>query len=408
MKNYLNNPISYYLLPILIIIIIHVAASTFTDPILFDSNEYLSIAKNLYENNEYSISNVNTKDFGSFKGESPTRMRQPIYPIFLSFFYFSFGENLILLLILQLILSIISFLVFIKVGKIIFKDDYFSKSNFILAMYFPLWMLSASVLTETIFTLLLVLFIYYLIKASFEKKIDLFVYSGSILGISFLTRPIALFVLFALSVFILVDKIHQFKLRFLLFLILGFILAITPWFFRNIISLGDVTLLSSDGGYNFYNSTLGVDNKAWFDDLGFSESVSDGYYIDREANNNFMKLGLTNLKANPIQYFSFGVQRFIATWTYFPGSRYFKDNLKIFIPFTIVQLVILITAFFGFWSFRNYRGINFLLIPILAFSIVIFFSYSISRFLIPIIPFVLLLSGQGIMRILAYRNHLKK
>lgn len=407
MKNYLLSIAFSHILPVLIIITIHFIAVKETDPFFFDSYEYISIAENILEKNEYSISNVNNKDFVNFAGESPTRMRQPFYPAFVALFYLSFSEGLIILQTVQLVLNIISFFLLSKIGKILFEESYTSITNIILALYFPLWMLSASILTEALFTFLLVFSTYYFLKASSDKKLFFIFLSGILFGLAFLTRPIALFVILALSIFIIIDKLSTINLRYYLILIFGFILVISPWFFRNIYSLGDITPLSSDGAYNFYTSTLGIDNKPWFEDSGFRECVADGYYLDREASNKFFSVGFSNIKNNPLQYMAYGVQRFFATWSYFPGSRIFKNNLMIFVPFTIIQLFILFTAIIGYWKSRQINGIKYLLVLIFGFSFVIFFSYSISRFLIPIIPFVLLLSGQGIKEIFAHIKLLK-
>ncbi len=155
MKNYLFQSLAKIFLPIIIIIVTHFVAIKYTNPIFYDSNEYLSIAENLHENFEFSVSGINTKDFNNFTGESPTRMRQPFYPIFLSIFYWAFNKNISIVLTIQLIINLLSFIYFIRIGKLVFGEEFYLKSNYILASYFPLWMLSASILTETLFTFLL-------------------------------------------------------------------------------------------------------------------------------------------------------------------------------------------------------------------------------------------------------------
>ena len=48
-----------------------------------DTQEYLSISRSLVEGNGYGFVGASLTDFDAFRGESPTRMRQPGYPFYL-------------------------------------------------------------------------------------------------------------------------------------------------------------------------------------------------------------------------------------------------------------------------------------------------------------------------------------
>lgn len=408
MHSSLRQLIKIHLIPILIIISIHFLTIHFTKPLMFDSNEYLSISKNIFQNHEYSISPVNTEDFKGFKGEYPTRMRQPIYPLFLSLSFWLTGENKEFVLSLQLVLNILSYLLLYKIATFVFGDKYFSNSKFLLALYFPFWMLSTNILTETVFSFLLISTLFVFLKALIKSDIKLFLYSGIILGIAFLTRPIALFIILILGlVLLLYYPIKKSIYSWVMFFI-GFILIITPWFLRNVFVLDDKTPLSSDGGYNFYSASLGINEKPWFESKEFNEIVGNGYYIDRDANEKFIQKGLSNFFENPFLFFSNGIKRVFDTWTYFPGTRDYADNKAFFLFTKVIQFGIVITALVGFLIEKSKILKLFILSPAISFSIVILFSYSISRFLIPVMPFIILLSGQGIYflyrKLLAQKN----
>lgn len=369
----------------------------FINPITFDSHEYLSISKNIYEKGEYSVINQNFDDFNKFAGESPTRMRQPVYPLFLTISYWLFGRSTFLVLIIQFFLNLITFLLIMKSTELIFRDKLFWGSKYLIAIYFPFWVLSAFILTESIFSFLLTLSIYLYTKAIVRKNTKLFFATGIILGITFLTRPIAIFILPILIIPLIL--IYNFKKVFQNWLIISssFLLIISPWFIRNAIMIGDLTPFSSDGGYNLWCASLGVEFKPWIDNSEFKNLVGDGYYIDRTSDKNFFEEGKSNMLNNPTKAFSNGFLRILKTWTYFPGSRNFQENKYLFLFTTIIQILILMTSLIGIFS-DNQKTLKIIfLTPAIGFTTVILFSYSISRFLIPAMPFVLSLSGQGLL-----------
>lgn len=392
--------------PLLLIVSIQIVALLLINPLSFDSHEYLSISKNLFEQDEYSIANPNPDHFPEFKGEYPTRMRQPLYPLFLTFTYWLPGESINFVLILQILLNISSYFIIYKIAILIFSDKFFKKTKYILALYFPLWILSTMILSETLFIFLLTLYLYLFIEAAKRNK-KYFVYAGFVLGLVFLTRPIALFVLI-ISILYLIFEHHGsefFKKSFLI--LLPFLIAISPWFIRNGISLGDYTPLSSDGNYNFWSSTLGVDNRPWIDDRDFSEIVAEGYYHDRAADNKFFSKAVENIIQEPLLTLSYALQRIIKTWTYFPGTRDYINNKLIYYPFQLFQIIVLFLALMGLFAGEPHRSKFILIIPALSFSVVLFFSIGLSRFLIPAMPFILLLTGQG-MAYLIEKFKLKK
>ena len=392
----LKKNIKTHIIPVLIIVSIHIFSAKFTSPVLFDSNEYLSIAQNIQQNHEYSVSKVNTDDFKEFKGESPTRMRQPVYPLFLYLFIWVFGTTVTFVLFIQLLLNIISYFLLIEISILVFGGELFIATKYFLSVYFPFWMLSASILTETVFSFFLIPAVYLLLKETKINNRKLFLFSGLLLGLAFLTRPIALFVILALGIaylffYPLTKSVKNWGLIFI-----GFIIVVSPWFIRNVVVFGDATPLSSDGGYNFYSATLGVNQKPWSESNEFKEIVGDGYYIDRNASEKFIKKGLSNFYHSPFTFFINGIKRVFNTWTYFPGTRAFENNGTLYAGTKIIQYLILATAFIGFVIGKNKTLVLLILAPVAGFTFVLLFSYSTSRFLIPIMPFVIILSGQGV------------
>lgn len=396
MKSLLFNSFNKQYFPILIIILIHIIALRFIEPISIDSKEYLAISKSIYEKNEYSVLELRIKEFKNFSEESPTRMRQPLYPFFLASTYWLFGGNVYLVLTIQLIINILSYLFIVKIAQLIFNKDLYIGSLLFVALYFPLWLLSAIILTETLFTFLLIMTIYFLTYSIIRANNKYLFLSGLFLGLSFLTRPIGLSLIISFFIALVISFNFKNAIKKWCIVFTAFIIIISPWFIRNILVLNDYIPLSSDGAYNFYCASLGVREKVWVESEEFREIVADGYYLDRESSIKFFDLGVKNIFNDPLKYFKNGLLRFINTWTYFPGSRDYEQNITFYFFTTLIQFGILITAFLGLFISNGKRLKLILLLPAIGFSLVTLISYSTSRFLIPTVPFILLLSGQGV------------
>ncbi len=405
----LSTYLKQFYIPLIIIISIQIIAYFYSESeeLSLDSKEYLSISENIFKKQEYSVAPPLSNDFKYFQGESPTRMRQPIYPIFLSATYWLSGEKKTIVFIIQSVFNILSFLILLKIARKIFGDKLFVGSVYIIAFYFPFWMLSMFILTESLFSLLLFTSIYFMVEGLNKNQIKYFVYIGFFLGLAFLTRPIAIFIIF----FLLLPTYFFYGFPTALkkwgIMFVTFLLIISPWFIRNAVLMNDFTPLSSDGGYNFWCASLGINKKPWIDDTKFSEIVKNGYYIDSKASDRFFKAGIKNFNSSPIKMILNGFRRIIKTWTYFPGTRAIRNDKVVFFMSSSLQVGILIFAFIGFIFSKNKLLKLVLLIPAIGFTSIIPFSYSISRFLIPVVPFMLLLSGEGIAIILKRLSMIK-
>ena len=218
--------------------------------------------------------------------------------------------------------------------------------------------------------------------------------SGALFGVAFLTRPIALPVCF-LSFFPIWFHIGLQKalLRWgVLFMV--FVAVLSPWFFRNVVALGNYTPLSTDGGYNLWYASIPDNESKWFGSPEFRSAVQRGYYLDREANNRFTKMAAIHIKSDPLDYLQRGLLRFVRTWSYFPGSQLFASNALVFGFFSLVQFAILVCDLGSLFR-MNKSDIAYLLLPVVGLSCVLVLTKGISRFIVPAMPFVLILSVQG-------------
>jgi len=124
----------------------------------------------------------------SFLGAQVT----PIFPLYLSLFLFLGISGIILL---NLLLSFITIYVIYKIGNHLLGNSFGIFCAFLFSIEGSIWFSSLTITPETLFTLFIALFIYFLLLQPFTKLRTNFVLAGFTLGTAVLTRPIALLML---------------------------------------------------------------------------------------------------------------------------------------------------------------------------------------------------------------------
>lgn len=393
-----NSIYRYLFLSMAISIIIQVVGiACIKDLGNYDSKEYLSISESLFKGKGYSIEGVSFKGFEAFKGESPTRMRQPGYPFYLVLFYWAVGQKLLITQISQIILNTLTIYIVFLIARMTFGHNLWKGTLIGLGLYFPLWLTSVFIGTETLFTFLLAIFMYTFLKAirSSNPAYRIFALAGFLLGLVTLTRPSGLPIAFICFIPIIMH-IRRFRKSLLLWgvFISAFFITLLPWSLRNAIVFGEFTFLSTEGGYNNWVSTQNEGKSVWLDSLEFQHAVQDGYYLDKNADHRFRAMALEHIKDDPVSYFIKRTKIIGWVWSYFAGSQNYKNNSLIFAVSTVTQFIILLCC--SFVLFINGRKTaSYYLLPAVSISCILLFTDVKSRLIVPAMPFILILSGQG-------------
>lgn len=206
---------------------------------------------------EYDLLARNILNSGSFSlnpGGPPDARRTPLYPLFIALSYFLFGQNASVAVIFQILLSSLSVVFMFLIGEKLLDE----KIAFIAALLFaadPLHLfLSQVLLTETLFTFLLLLATYFAI----ERGKPGYLLSGAFLGLSALTRPVALYLIPLYLLFFLFEREPlKNRIRGSLLALLAFAITLSPWLLRNYRHFGRFSL-SSLTGYNLYFYNAGI------------------------------------------------------------------------------------------------------------------------------------------------------
>lgn len=206
-----------------------------------DGRDYQNLANNLIYHQTLAIT--------SNPPYLPTSFRTPIYPFWLAFIYLISRSYNVAVFIGAFVFALSASTAYL-IGREIFTEKIAMIAAFLFGLE-PWALYQAGFLTaEQIFMPLFLLSTYLFIRYLKSGAILPLCLSSLILGISVLTRPVALFfiVIFMFFIFIFESKYsirRSFKISMLVFLI--FITVLTPWLIRNKVVLHSWQFSSASG-----------------------------------------------------------------------------------------------------------------------------------------------------------------
>ncbi|MFC2064763.1 glycosyltransferase family 39 protein [Chloroflexota bacterium] len=183
-----------------------------------------------------------------------TSFRAPLYPAFLALIYWIFGAGVNRFLFVRIAQAVIGALLvplIYLISSIIWPGNKrMAEISAILVSIYPMFVIyPLSLATENLFFILILLSLFFLLKAS-QTNIGMhYLLCGILLGLSSLTRSIALgfAVLSILWVFVVLK--HR---KNALILLCGLIVIVLPWIVRNSLLHDKLMGVESSLGYNLY------------------------------------------------------------------------------------------------------------------------------------------------------------
>jgi hypothetical protein len=182
--------------------------------------------------------------------------RAPFYAYFLAIIYKIFGHSYIIPRVIQHLIGSFSCVLIYLLAKRLFNRTTAIVAGFIAATYGMLLYFEGELLLDSFLVFFDLLLIILLLKARDNPKFSTWFVCGIILGFSAITRPnILVFMPFVwLWIYLIFRKKKPLKIMatYAAWSLLGSILIISPVTLRNMIAGGDLVLISSQGGINFY------------------------------------------------------------------------------------------------------------------------------------------------------------
>lgn len=380
---------------------------------------------------------------------SAESLRTPLYPLYLSITYLLFGSKPWIPIFFQIILDCISCILLFR----IIKKFTSVKTAFISSLFFAfdpfLIFFSVTLLSETLFIILLITGTFFLSGAVQTHSKKLFyvnvIFAACFFGLATLVKPISFYLMIVIPVFLLFVKRLNFKpvLISAAVFVIVFGLCVLPWGIRNMNTFGTLSL-STSGSFNLLvlyvspfeaavrNQPAEVVKQSLLDEADIL-MVKDGLVIselnDFQKAKYWDKLSLNYIKNNYIKFIQYSFIGMIHSFGNL-GTRGFAEALRlphneerfeikgkenfmqqlkdfmnqksvyeiaiaiIVLMFLLLQYICLITGVFVSWKTVKKDYLWYCLI-MTAYFIILTGAAGLVRFRLPAIPFYLVFAGAG-------------
>ncbi len=374
----------------------------FHPPLISDDKDYDAIARSLVHGDGFTLDG------------HPTAYRLPGYPLLLAASYAVFGDSKTPIRILQVIADVISCLLLFSIGKKLFSEKVGLLAAAILAL-FPIQILYVShLMTETIFTAILLLIVWVVVVEKSEHHMPAeSIILGLLTGLGMLIRTTMALIPLVIFLYRWRDG-NPFKtnVRSLAILATTALITVSPWLVRNYAVFHRVSF-TSNAGVNFW--------------MGNHSGASGAYSFPKENNpliaaaDDFdrsdlgFKLGIEFIRTHPLEsviiegrkiaHFFAADYWLLMTMEYKPEWAYAQNAAAVFTQLSIVDIVILHLPYvavilFGTFGLvcpacKDEKNFLFLRALLLYWLAVHLLFYADARYRFPIVPIFILAAVYG-------------
>jgi 4-amino-4-deoxy-L-arabinose transferase-like glycosyltransferase len=348
--------------------------------------------------------------------------RPPIYPYFLMASYYLFGHSFFIVRLLQAVIGSLTAVLVSVMGKEIFDRRVGMLAGLAYAFYPASWAMGDMLLSETVFTFLMLLSVRFMIRIPQMRSPWVILWAGLFAGAAALTRtsftPFTGIVCAGVVLLRLRDP--QTISRYVLVIVI-FLMTIFPWMLRNYYTRGVFTMNPKSGSdfYMYNHSSLKFiilnyedtkdmyDEKAWiWDEVTKGEEGS--------------KRGIAWIKQNPHLFLVKGVRMIMNIWGfdrdylwYYIAGYYGKDPkwllgimvILMGLPFIIIAPL----SWAGFFISKPLEDNK--LAPtliLLSLHIVTFAVYGFSRHRFPYVSLLIIWAAFAFLNLDKVRDILRK
>jgi len=374
----------------------------FHPPLTSDDKDYDAIARSLVHGDGFAL------------GGKPTAFRLPGYPLLLAATYAVFGDSKTPIRMLQVIADVISCLLLFSIGKKIFSEKVGLVAAAILAL-FPIQVLYVShLMTETIFTTILLLIVWVVVvKENQSHGLAESTVLGVLTGLGMLMR--ATVALIPLVIFLYRWRNgapFKTNVRSLAIVAIAALIMVSPWLIRNYAVFHRMSF-TSNAGVNFW--------------MGNHPGASGAYSFPKENNpliavaDDFdrsdlgFKLGFEFIRSHPLESFIIEGRKIahffaadywlLTTMEYKPEWAAAQNAAAVFTRLSITDIIILhlpyvaviLLGTFGLVcpAGKDEKSFFFLRTLLLYWLAVHLLMYADARYRFPIVPIFILMAAYG-------------
>jgi len=324
--------------------------------------------------------------------------KEPFYSFFLAGIYSVFGHNYAAARIMQAFLGALVCVIIFLISARLFNPKIAFISGLISA-FNPGFVKSAEyLLTENLYTFLLVLAVYFLVRQAQEGGIKNLVILGLILGVTALTRAVIFFFPLFIALFMgkhLIPGNYSNKkcAAAIILFIFCFILPISPWTIRNWKVHHRFVPIVSRTGAGLYTSYLPPKGKLFGFDAD-DENTRQARLIESEVERDaFLKRkALDYIIKNPRAVLKLELLKIAYFWSVFDweivGYGVYNFMYGFILPFFIYAIAA---------TRAGFRKLLPVYLPIIYSFLIALATYGSPRFRLPVEPYIIILGSAGIV-----------
>lgn len=332
----------------------------------------------------------------------PTARRTPGYPIFLAFMFKAFGRDFNAVRMAQIILDVIStYLVFV-ICMLLFQNRLAGiLASLAYAVYLPAVISVTYIMTETLYTFLLLAFVATCLLAMKAQRYELFGVSGILFGIATLTRPVPLPLPLVLLVIAMIWKRSLWK-GFLV-LSVAFSLTMMPWAFRNKRDVGKFVPAGTLTGMNLYKGNHLPTQGQYFlstDSLLTDEIRAEIAHVNEVQRDSILQAeAIKMVRSHKAETAVLTLKKIPRLWLNVGFTR--KPSNRSLAIATFHTLLLLAGAYGLARSPRPTRYLSIIPVTTIVLSTILYLAIAAAvRFVLPLIPLLLPYSAYGFVSLI--------
>lgn len=339
----------------------------------------------------------------------------PVYPVFLAGIYYIFGPHLFVVRVIQSIIGSFLCLMIFYIAREIFNEKVAIVASLISISYPMFIFISGLLYVEVIFTLLIALTIWSLLKYFNHRKLGYLLLGGLFLGLATLARPIffAFYPFLGLWFIVSLDQSLRSKINAAVVVYFMAVLTLLPWTVRNYTIFGKITPVSASFGWYLSNVEKRVERASTSRNLETNHSHHLNVPANRlnnptqVANDEFLGRVMSKVyhlvMDDPEGFFKHYFKEFVHFWTLYPDRVETENELTNWLAKLVGILTfgpVLVFFLIGaYYSISHWQKASLIFLTVISFALGYSFFLTRVRYRIPIEPYMIILAVYGILHL---------
>jgi tetratricopeptide (TPR) repeat protein len=350
----------------------------------------------------------------------------PLYPYFLGVLQLILGHNLWLIRLLQLALGAISCALVFRVGRELFSRQAGIAAGLIVAWYAPGIFFEGLIEKSILDLFLIAVLLFLLIEARKGPRWSRWLAVGAVLGLLGLTRENALVLAVAVPLWIgfyFSDSSIFTRLQWIALLFTGVLLVLVPVGMRNLAMGGEFKPTTSQFGANFFignhpqadgtygsvHNAIGEPHLEGKDAKRLAERALGRKLTPGEVSDYWWQKSWNYIRSQPSQWLALLGRKLLLVW----NAREIEDSDDFYIyqQWSWLLRSLSWVSHFGvlaplaaigiFLTAKQWRQLWLLYAMILSLAASVAVFYVFGRYRFPLVPFLSLFAGAGVVRIIS-------